>query len=111
MTTYDENRKADPETAAGSDEADAQLLFTSDNASLFRDRWRDVQGRFVDDPRGAVQAADALVTEVTQSLVKNFAQQKEELESQWSGGGDAETEDLRLALRRYRALFERLLAA
>ena len=33
----------------------------------FSVRWREVQARFVDDPRGAVTVADSLVTDVMQA--------------------------------------------
>ena len=70
-----------------------------------------VQSRFVDDPRAAVADADSLVSDVTQSLTTRFAAQRSNLEQQWSEGEDAETEDLRQTMQRYRTLFERLLAA
>jgi len=73
--------------------------------------WKDIQAEFVDDPRKAVQDADALVVELTQRLAQTFASEREQLESQWAGGDDVSTEDLRRSLRRYRAIFERLLAA
>jgi len=73
--------------------------------------WKDIQAEFVDEPRKAVQDADALVIELTQRLAQAFASEREQLESQWAGGDDVSTEDLRRSLRRYRAFFERLLAA
>ena len=90
---------------------DMTELFQGDDAASFRSRWEQVQSRFVDDPRGAVEEADALVTDVTESLTSRFADEKASLEQQWARGDDVETEDLRNTLRRYRALFERLLAA
>jgi hypothetical protein len=65
----------------------------------------------VDEPRKAVQEADALVAELMQRLAQTFAAEREDLESRWSGGDDVSTEDLRHGLRRYRSFFERLLAA
>jgi hypothetical protein len=70
-------------------------------------QWKDIQAEFVDGPRKAVQDADALVAELTQRLAKSFASEREQLESQWAGGQDVSTEDLRRSLRRYRSLFER----
>jgi hypothetical protein len=52
---------------------------------------------------------DALVAEVTKRLVDSFAQERSTLEGQWGRGNDVSTEDLRVALRRYRAFFDRLL--
>ena len=66
--------------------------------------------RFVDEPRGAVEDADALVANVMQRLAEGFAQERERLEAQWGRGEDISTEDLRVALQRYRAFFQRLLS-
>jgi hypothetical protein len=74
-------------------------------------QWKDIQAAFVDEPRKSVQDADALVAELMQRLAQTFASEREQLESQWAGGDDVSTEDLRRSLRRYRSFFERLLAA
>ena len=66
--------------------------------------------RFVDEPRGAVEDADALVATVMQKLAEGFAQERERLEAQWGRGEDISTEDLRIALQRYRSFFQRLLS-
>lgn len=66
---------------------------------------------FVDEPRRAVKGADRLVTELIEQVAQSFAGEREALERQWGTGGEASTEDLRVALRRYRAFFERLLAS
>ena len=72
--------------------------------------WSDVQARFVDDPRGAVLAADGLVAEVVRALAHRFTQHRDGLEEQWSRGSEPSTEELRLALQQYRSFFQRLLA-
>ena len=46
-----------------------------------------------------------------QQLAEGFASEREDLEGQWSRGEDISTEDLRVALQRYRSFFQRLLAA
>jgi hypothetical protein len=74
-------------------------------------RWKEIQAEFVDEPRKAVQDADALVAELMQRLAQMFASEREQLESRWAAGDDVSTEDLRHGLRRYRSFFERLLAA
>lgn len=74
-------------------------------------RWKDIQAEFVDEPRQAVQDADALVAELMQRLAQMFSSEREQLESRWAGGDDVSTEELRHGLRRYRSFFERLLAA
>jgi hypothetical protein len=68
-----------------------------------------LQASFVDDPKRCVQQADGLVEEVVQRLTASFAQARSRLDEQWSQGHDASTEDLRLALQRYRDFFQRLL--
>ena len=85
-------------------------LFSADLADEYRARWTAVQGSFVDDPRQAVQQGDELVAQVMKSLAESFAHEREALENQLSGGGEASTEMLRVALRRYRSFFERLLS-
>ena len=74
-------------------------------------RWREIQGSFVDEPRRAVEDADALVADLMQRLADGFAQERSRLESQWDRGDEVSTEDLRVALQRYRSFFDRLLSA
>jgi hypothetical protein len=90
-------------------EDEAPQLLTPEDEEGFRTRWQEVQNKFVDDPRDAVHTADALVADVMQRLAATFADHKQELEGQWNRGEQANTEDLRLALRHYRAFFNRLL--
>jgi hypothetical protein len=85
-------------------------LFTDDVLAALRTRWDGVQAGFVDDPRDCVQKADGLVTDVVGKLTAGFTQARTRLEGQWSRGEEASTEDLRVALTRYRDFFERLLA-
>jgi hypothetical protein len=98
-----------PPTAGVEPSAD-ELLFADDDLSGLRSRWDDVQAAFVDDPAVCVQKADALVAEVVEQLSAGFSEARSRLEAQWARGEDASTEDLRLALRRYREFFQRLLA-
>ena len=72
-------------------------------------RWQEIQAGFVDEPRRAVQDADALVVDMMDRLARMLASEREQLESP-AEAGEVSTEDLRQGLRRYRALFERLLA-
>ena len=95
--------------APHSDEA-LEPLFTGEAASGFRSRWDAVQIGFVDDPRQAVRAADELVTQVMKSLSETFARELATLEDQLGKTEGAATEDLRVALRRYRSFFQRLLS-
>ena len=95
--------------ASNADDEDVPQLLTTEDEDGFRARWQDVQSKFVDDPRDAVHAADTLVADVMQRLAATFADHKQELEGQWNRGEQANTEDLRLALRHYRSFFNRLL--
>jgi hypothetical protein len=65
---------------------------------------------FVDEPRNAVQDADALVSATMKRLAEIFAAERQKLEGQWAKSENISTEDLRVALRRYRSFFARLLA-
>ncbi|MFK0255072.1 hypothetical protein [Streptomyces sp. NPDC090445] len=91
------------------DSPDSTPLMPESEAADFRDQWSRIQTGFVDDPKESVRAADSLVAAVMQHLAGTFASHKEGLEKQWSSGGDVPTEDLRLALQRYRSFFNRLL--
>jgi len=84
-------------------------LLEEKRAQGLRDRWHTLQARFVDDPRETVADADALVAELLQELASTFSSARADLERQWTAGDDVSTEDLRLALQRYRSFFERLL--
>ena len=88
---------------------DEQLL-VGDDAGKLGDRWQEIQARFVDDPREAVHDADALVQDVLHRVTRGFADERRRLEEQWDGGDDVSTEELRLALQRYRTFFGRLLS-
>ncbi|MFI1979774.1 hypothetical protein [Streptomyces wedmorensis] len=96
--------------AAGADAEGIPDLLGPAEEGEFRRRWHEVQGRFVDDPRQAVHAADVLVGDVMRTLADTFARHRHTLEGQWSQGLEADTESLRLALCQYRALFQRLLS-
>ncbi|HEX2443505.1 MAG TPA: hypothetical protein VHJ77_06130 [Vicinamibacterales bacterium] len=53
---------------------------------------------------------DALVAEVMKRLAEVFATERKQLESEWERSDRISTEDLRMAMRRYRSFFERLLS-
>jgi len=75
----------------------------------FNTRWSEVQTGFVDEPRKAVEEADTLVAELMKRLAEGFADERRQLETHWERKDQVSTEDLRLAMRRYRSFFERLL--
>ena len=95
---------------AADDTARLEPLLGGDEAGRFRTEWESIQVAFVDDPERSVQRADALVAELMQRLAATFARERETLEGQWaSGDAKGDTEELRVALQRYRSFFERLL--
>ncbi len=95
-------------TREGAADEPAPPLFTEEKVTGYRDRWQLIQIGFVDDPRQSVREADELVAAVISDLATTFAEHKSELEGQWRQGEPA-TEELRVALRRYRAFFDELL--
>ncbi len=99
------------EPAALVDDQATEPLFSSSDAERFRDQWTGVQGEFVDQPREAVEHADRLVADLMQSLAAQFSETRSGLESQWNDSDNVSTEDLRVAMTRYRSFFERLLSA
>ena len=84
-------------------------LFSESEMGDFRSQWSKVQTGFVDEPRRTVEEADKLVAAVMQRLAEGFANERSDLEKQWDRGDNVSTEDLRLALQRYRSFFDRLL--
>jgi hypothetical protein len=84
-------------------------LLQSQDTEQYAAQWTKIQAAFVDEPRKAVEEADKLVAEIIQRLAKTFADERHNLEGQWSRGDQASTEDLRVALQRYRQFFQSLL--
>jgi hypothetical protein len=94
----------------------------------YLDRWMEIQRRFVDDPKGAVFAADELIGEVMNAEgypVSDFDQRAADISVDHpllvsnyrvaheitvrERGGEATTEELRKAIVHYRFLFEQLI--
>lgn len=102
-----------PVTMSGSrteENAGGTPLFPSNELDDLRTRWKDIQTGFVDEPRKAVEQADGLVASAMKRLAEVFAQERSGLEQQWDRGDNVSTEDLRVALQRYRSFFDRLLS-
>jgi hypothetical protein len=85
-------------------------LFPSSELESLRSRWKEIQTAFVDEPRRAVEQADGLVASAMKRLAEVFADERSGLEKQWDRGDSVSTEDLRVALQRYRSFFDRLLS-
>lgn len=110
----DDRRQVDTRETAGSSSQMADdrpmAMFAGAEAAGYRTQWDAIQTGFVDEPRRAVQEADALVALVMKRLSEVFGNERSSLERQWGEGEEISTEDLRVALRRYRSFFERLLS-
>ena len=93
----------------------------------YMETWRVTQAQFVDDPRSAVGSADSLIQSVMADRgypVEDFEQRASDVSvdhpqvvenyraghrlAQASAGGDDSTENLRQAMKHYRALFDEL---
>ena len=98
-----------PAAVGGAGQVQPAGLGSADDQERFVARWQEIQAGFVDEPRRAVQDADALVVDMMDRLARMLASEREQLES-LGETGKVSTEDLRQGLRRYRSLFERLLA-
>jgi hypothetical protein len=85
-------------------------LLDPKEADQLRAQWDSLQTGFVDEPRKAVEDADRLVATAMKRLAEMFSNERSNLEGQWDRGDKVSTEDLRLALRRYRSFFDRLLS-
>ena len=116
LTTSDlaARSEGEPQALPGAEaapEATDEPLLPRDQGDRFASRWQEIQAGFVDHPRESVEQADALVADLMQRLAASFAEERSGLESQWDRGDDVSTEDLRVALTRYRTFFDRLLSA
>ena len=96
-------------TATATVDETREPLLPSDQSERFTSRWQEIQAGFVDEPQQSVEQADALVADLMQRLAAIFSDEREQLEAQWAQGDDVSTEDLRVALMRYRSFFDRLL--
>jgi len=102
--------RANPQEMVPSSEEGFEPLFDDGESEGFQSRWYAIQAGFVDQPSQSVKEADELVATVMKRLAEVFAAERENLELDWARGEDVSTEDLRLALRRYRSFFDRLLS-
>ncbi|MEU5995590.1 hypothetical protein ABZ806_42000 [Spirillospora sp. NPDC047418] len=106
--------RPEPAPAAAPDPAPPaapDALFDPAETERFRERWRDVQSAFIDDPGDCVRRADELAAEAVDALGRALAAHRRTLSGALEGGGNADTERLRLALRGYRDLLDRICAS
>ena len=96
-TESESRAEADVEGAASDAEGGGEgELFPANERNELEQKWNEIQARFVDEPRGSVEEANALVSDLMDRLVSSFSQQRERLEGQWERGDDVTTEDLRM---------------
>ena len=107
-TLLDETITHEHEAPISTNAGSSTALLDHDESEHLRTRWNEIQSKFVDEPRSAVQQADALVSEVIEKITQMFANEHSSLEGQWNQGNDVSTEDLRQALQHYRSFFNRL---
>jgi hypothetical protein len=96
---------------------EATPLFPHDESDKFELQLQHAVSGFVDGPRTAVEEADHVLEELTGRLTEAVAQRRRTLRGSWQSmdaagdqpGTSTDTEQLRLALRDYRELAERLL--
>jgi hypothetical protein len=103
--------RAESLPASDAQEDERAPLLAPDETERFRRRWEDLQTGFVDRPKEMVEEADDLVGELMQQLTTGFNDERSSLEAQWEKGEEVSTEELRVALTRYRSFFNRLLSA
>jgi hypothetical protein len=80
-----------------------------DHASMseFERRWHTVQSDFVEDPRRAVSEAGKLMAEVMDHVGRNLRQRGSDIGK--TRDGESDTEAMRLEMRRYKDLMQRML--
>jgi hypothetical protein len=92
-------------------EGDGALL-SHDECDKYALRMQHAVGGFVDGPRASVEEADHVLEELTTEFTDAMTRRRRNLRTTWQAAGEsdtADTEKLRLALRDYREVTERLL--
>ncbi|MEU3416288.1 MULTISPECIES: hypothetical protein [unclassified Streptomyces] len=105
---------AGPDTGRGTS-GQASPLLAGEEVQEWERRLREVVAGFVDHPKGAVEQADRTMEEIAARFSEAVARRRRTLRTSWEGaeehgpGAGTDTEQLRLALRDYRELAQRLL--
>jgi pyridoxal/pyridoxine/pyridoxamine kinase len=98
------------EGSQGTGDTFGATFLEKDEIGRFREQWSEIQSRFVDEPRQSVEDADSLVDAVVKRAAEMFSDRRRMLEARWREGDSVSTEDLRVALQKYRAFFSRMLS-
>jgi hypothetical protein len=101
-----------PDAARQAQAGHPEPIWAAEQAARFRQRWQALQPRFVDDPRSAAEEAAALVGEAVDQFPSAVAARRQQLDAWRDDGGrnGGTTEQMRIAVRDYRYLLDRLLA-
>ncbi|MCX4453780.1 hypothetical protein OG585_13880 [Streptomyces sp. NBC_01340] len=113
----DRTRAGRQESAAGQRDTGPQgngdgALLSHDECDKYSLRLQHAVGGFVDGPRASVEEADHVLEELTTEFTDAMTRRRRNLRTTWQAAGEgdtADTEKLRLALRDYREVTERLL--
>nr|WP_241670605.1 hypothetical protein [Streptomyces lavendulae] len=101
--------------AAGASSEAAAPLLPHEETERWEERIRQLAAGFVDRPRAAVEEADRALEEIAARFGEAVTRRRRSLRMSWengeerSAGNETDTEQLRLAMRDYRDLAERLL--
>jgi hypothetical protein len=85
-------------------------LLPKSEVDQFQSRWQSIQAGFVDEPRKTLEEADKFCASVTERISHLYSDERGKMEGTWRRGDHVSTEDLRMALQRYRAFFSRLMS-
>lgn len=113
----DRTRAGRQESAAGQRDTGPRgdgdgALLSHDECDKYSLRLQHAVGGFVDGPRASVEEADHVLEELTTEFTDAMTRRRRTLRTTWQAAGEgdtADTEKLRLALRDYREVTERLL--
>ena len=105
-------RAGTPDTQrAGTPDAGSHELLAHDATDTLARRLQHAVSEFIDEPRDAVAEADMVLGELAEQVTEAVEQRRRSLRTSWQASTDdtADTEQLRLALRDYREMTQRLL--
>lgn len=89
--------------------ASEEHLLPGGAAEDFQARWHEILAGFVDGPRHAVEEADQLLDQVATLINDGLEERRRALRGSWQGENETRTEELRVALQKYRGLVTHLL--
>jgi hypothetical protein len=102
----------EPDSTPGSDARDKLAPVGPDSAvdpgtGSYQDRWGAIQAGFIDDPGRTVESASALLAEISDDITRAITGEREGIDDRWRTT-ESSTDDLRVAMQDYRALYGRL---